>query len=76
MEMKRLLFALIAFFAGASLLIFRKRLAVDQKRSQKEVWGISLTEQDQKGSEFAAVIVGILFILIGALLLFGIGRMK
>ncbi|MBI4743377.1 MAG: hypothetical protein HY776_00885 [Actinobacteria bacterium] len=63
---------IISVIIGFILLVFRKPLALIDVKLQNKTWGFHFGEKEIRMSEGGNIIVGIAFITIGILFIFGI----
>jgi hypothetical protein len=76
MEEKHYITSIIAILTGLALLIWRRRFAAAVVREQNRMWGFHFGQREERISTFMATLVGIGFLTIGVLGLFGLIHWK
>ncbi len=76
MEEKHYITSIISALVGLALLIWRKRFTAAVVREQNRMWSFHFGQREERISIFIAVLVGIGFLIIGILSLFGLIHWK
>jgi hypothetical protein len=66
----------VAVIFGILAVVFRRRLGEYQVRSQNELWGFRMGPRSITVSRSAILIVGLALVVMGALMLAGVGKMR
>ena len=66
----------VAVIFGILAVVFRRRLGEYQVRSQKEFWGFRMGARSITVSRSVILIVGLALVVMGALMLAGVGKMR
>lgn len=74
--MERYVIGGVALIVGIVMVVFRRALGELQVRSQNDFWGFRMGSRSVSVSRSVFLVVGVGFIVAGALILAGIGRMR